>query len=266
MLSATGTEILAVGVLLGLAGGGLLWLVAHLRQTDHRVAQWTLAAPQMALARVLWRGEIRHELKLPLGQGAVVVGNHRSSIDPILIQSAVNRRIHWMVAKEYCQLPVVGAVLRLLDVIPVSRGGVDTAGTKMAVRCAEQGRLVGMFPEGRINTTGQFMLPGRPGAALVALKARVPIIPCYIEGTPYDGTAMGPLVMPAKARVTLGKPIDLSAWYDQVHDRQVLREVTLMAMKAIAHLAGDDQFEPHLAGRHWKTGNEEEEEDAQSAA
>ena len=49
-----------------------------------------------------------------------------------------------------------------------------------------------MLPEGRINTTDEFMLPVRPGAIVVALKAGAPIVPCYIEGAPYRGNPLEP--------------------------------------------------------------------------
>ena len=73
--------------------------------------------------------------------------------------------------REYVMSPAFAWVLRTIEVIPVNRGGIDTAATKQAIRYASQGDLVGMFPEGRINEGGQFLLPGRPGAAMIALKA-----------------------------------------------------------------------------------------------
>jgi 1-acyl-sn-glycerol-3-phosphate acyltransferase len=108
-----------------------------------------------------------------------------------------------------------------------------------------------MFPEGRINTTDEFMLPGRPGAAMVALRARVPIIPCYIEGAPYGKGALSPFLMPAIVRLTVGEPIDLSPYYDRDRDDGVLEEVTRLLMRRIAQLAGRNDFEPKIAGRKW---------------
>ena len=70
-----------------------------------------------------------------------------------------------MVAKEYCEHPLFGWAFRILGSIPVNRSGVDTAATKLAVRYAKQGDLVGMFPEGRINISKSVLMPGRPGAA-----------------------------------------------------------------------------------------------------
>ena len=66
--------------------------------------------------------------------------------------------------------------------------------------------------------------------------------------------------MTAKARVIVGKPIDLSPYFGRDNDKAVLQELTKLFLKEIARLAGVDDFEPQLAGRHWKPGQEELEE------
>ena len=108
---------------------------------------------------------------------------------------------------------------------------------------------IGLFPEGRINTSDRLLLPGRSGAALIALKARVPVVPCYIHGAPYDGTTLGCLLMPGAVRLSIGKPIDLSAYFDHRQDRQVLDEITGRLLGAIAALAGDLESKPGPSGR-----------------
>ena len=156
-----------------------------------------------------------------------------------------------MVAKEYCVHPLLAWFFRAVRAIPVSRGGIDTAATKMAIRLAEEGELVALFPEGRINISEQLLMPGRPGAALIALRARVPVVPCYCEGRPTRHHAGG-AVMPAHVRLVIGPPIDLSPYYGRGNDREVLEELTLEFLRAIARLAGRPDFEPSLAGRFYK--------------
>ena len=226
----------------------LIWLRSEL--TFKQTIMWTI---NYVIAKGMWRTKLENPLPVRSGQGAVIVANHRSGIDPCLIQVSVRRVVYWMVAREYVQAKFIGSVLRALQVIPVGRGGVDTAATKLAIRLAQEGGLVGMFPEGQINqTTDQLLLPGRPGAALVALKARVPIIPVYIEGAPYDGTPTGSLKMRANVRVRFGEPIDLSPYFDREREDGVTQEITKLAMREMAKLAGHPEFEPQLAGRRWK--------------
>ena len=124
----------------------------------------------------------------------MVVGeDHRSSIDPSYLQAAIRWPMHWMVAREFCEHWMFAGFLKSCEVIPTRRGGVDTAAIKSAIRLAKEGGVIGMFPEGRINMTKDLMLPVRPGAALIALKAGVPLVPCYIHGSPYRATALSPL-------------------------------------------------------------------------
>jgi 1-acyl-sn-glycerol-3-phosphate acyltransferase len=207
----------------------------------------------LLLTRVLWRATVHGRLPIASGQGAVIVSNHISGVDPLFIALATNRPVHWMVAKEYHNHWAAGWAFRILQAIPVSRGGIDTAATKLAIRYAAGGELVGLFPEGRVNMTDALLLPGRPGAALIALKARVPVVPCYVAGSPYDGTPFGSFLMTAKTTVRIGEAIDLSPYYDQANERGVQEELTRRFLIEIARLAGVEDYEPKIAGRHWKT-------------
>lgn len=244
-------------IVLAVCGGGtvalLAWFVVLWRSTQYTLPQmffWLLAK---FYARIVWRARIEGTFPIGAGDGAVVICNHRSSIDPFFIQISARRVIHWMVAREYCEHPVFGPLLRIAEVIPVNRGGVDTTSTKAAIRRVAAGGMVGMLPEGRINKTDQFMGPVRPGAVIVALKARAPVVPCYIENAPFRGAVWSPFLMRAKTRVYYGDPIDLSPYYGQEKNAAVVRHVLVECVSAIARLAGHDDFVPELAGRKWKT-------------
>ena len=78
------------------------------------------------------------------------------------------------------------------------------------------------------------------------------MIPCYVEGPPYDGTALGSFFMAAKARVVMGQPIDLSQYYDREGDKTVLPELTKTFLREIARLAGHPNYEPKAVGRNGK--------------
>jgi 1-acyl-sn-glycerol-3-phosphate acyltransferase len=242
----------AVVVLVGLVAMAAVSFVVWWRRSPLTFVQSLMWSVNFLIAKLVWRTRIEGELSVRPGQGAVIVANHRSSVDPSFIQICVRRVVYWMVAREYCEAPFLGGLLRAFQVIPVGRGGVDTAATKQAIRFARDGGLVGMFPEGRINrTTDQLLLPGRPGAALVALRARVPIIPMFIFDAPYDGTSLGPLFMRSKVRVKIGEPIDLSPYFGREKEDGVLQEITQRAMQQMAVLAGHPDFKPQMAGARW---------------
>ncbi|ADB17141.1 phospholipid/glycerol acyltransferase [Pirellula staleyi DSM 6068] len=252
------TTTQAIGFSLGALALGLLVVMivnmARSRMNPLQCVLWVLA---WLIAKLWWRAQLPGPVPLPENVGAILVVNHRSSVDPFFVQTATGRKVHWMVAREYCESAAFGWFLRAVEVIPVNRGGVDTQSTKAALRLTAAGGLVGMFPEGRINMTDEFMLPVRPGVAMIALKSKVPLLPCYIEGSPYGGTAWSPFLMRARVKVKYGDPIDITEYLGREHEEGVLEELTLRAVKALAELAGKPDFEPKLAGKKWKPTQEE---------
>ena len=117
-----------------------------------RFSEAFLYVLNVTLTRCLWRATVEGSIDLSPGQGAIFVSNHSSSIDPLFLQMLIPRAIHYLVAREYVERRFLGWPLRVAGAIPVNRGGIDTAAIKLAIRYAEAGEMVGIFPEGRINT------------------------------------------------------------------------------------------------------------------
>ena len=159
------------------------------------------------MGRLVWRVYFTNSPPDALKFGALLVSNHRSSVDPFFVQLAAKRRVHWMVAKEYFDSFVFGPILKAVQAIPTNRSGMDTASTKLAMRITKAGRLVGMFPEGRLNHTTDPLVSIRSGAAVVATRSQVPIIPLLIQGSPYRRTVWSPLFIPGRVAITFGTPI-----------------------------------------------------------
>jgi 1-acyl-sn-glycerol-3-phosphate acyltransferase len=249
MLSGTAAEVVAIGVLMAAVAAVAAWAWAYARPLRLGPLQLALFGLNQVLARVLWRASASGPLPVEPGQGAVIVCNHRAPFDPSFFYLTTSRRVHWMVASEYYDHPLLAWFFRASESIRVNRGGINTATTKAAIRLAKAGELVALFPEGRINSTAQVLLPGRPGAAMIALRARVPIVPCYVTGSPNDGTFWGFLFMPAKVRLKVGKPIDTHPLWDRANDREAAEELTRVFLRQMAALAGVAEFEPRLAGR-----------------
>lgn len=192
--------------LLVLAAAFYLWQM--IRQSPYSMWENVLYLPTYLWGRLMWRVKFTNSPPAAMSGGAILVANHRSSVDPFFVQLSAGRRVHWMVAREYCDNIVFGPLLRALEVIPTNRSGMDTKATRLAIRLANSGKLVGMFPEGRLNHTKEPLVSIRPGAALVAMRAGVPLIPLYIEGSPYRREVWSPLTMSAQVTITFGEPID----------------------------------------------------------
>ena len=251
MLSSQGTHNLAVVVLIGLAAALAGYVAVWFRHPYYTPGQRLCYFYGYVLARTLWRAEIRGRLPVTAGPGAVMVCHHPGPYDPAFIQLAAGRVVHWLVAREYYMHPAMAWFFRVVQSIPVSRAGIDTAATRMAIRYAQAGGLVGLFPEGRINTGTALLLPGRPGAALIALRTRVPVIPCYVSGSPNGANLLSAMFTPARTRLIIGQPIDIARFYGRERDRGALEELTKLLLVEIARRAVCNALQPQLAGRRW---------------
>lgn len=252
------TDIIPLGFLALVACALAVWAVVAIARAPCSPGQVVLFAPAYFFVRCVWRAKVRRPFPLGPDEGAVVVSNHTSSADPFFVQWSCRKWMHWMVAREFTEHFLYGPLLRLAAVIAASRGGMDTAAMREAMRLASEGRLIGMFPEGRINMTGQLLLPVRPGAALIAMRAGVPIVPCYIRGAPFDRFPPSPITMPARVEIYFGDPIDPADIADSEDPQEsVAGQLILAAARQIVQLAGHSELQPRLAGRNWKPSRDE---------
>lgn len=140
---------------------------------------------------------------VPAG-AALLVANHPSALDPVLIAAALPRRAVFMGAAEFLTWPVVGWVMRAYGVVPVRRGRVDAAAVREAVRVLRAGGLLVIFPEGRVAPSGGAL---RPGAGLLAAAAHVPVVPVAVVGSSRALPLGRYLPRPVPVRVCIGPPL-----------------------------------------------------------
>lgn len=180
---------------------------------------------------------------------AIIVANHTSPADPVLLwtrhftgfRSPHLRVIGYLTAREYCEVnPLISWVCRAMESIPVDRNGRDTQPLRLALRRLEEGRLLGLFPEGRLNesTPDTQLLPGDTGAAWLALKANVPVIPVFIHHAPRHPSMVQAFFVRTRASLTYGEPIDLSRWKGRKLSAEQLAEATDHIMECLAVLGG----------------------------
>jgi 1-acyl-sn-glycerol-3-phosphate acyltransferase len=151
-----------------------------------------------------------HHLKLlgpstlPASGPAILVCNHTSPMDPLFIQSVCPRPIIWMMAKEYYEMPGLHWIYKQIEAIPVARSGRDMAATREAIRALKSGRILGVFPEGKIELTRE-LLPFQPGIGLLAAKGDAEIFPCYIDGSQRCKSMIRSVLLPQRARMLFGE-------------------------------------------------------------
>ena len=175
------------------------------------------AALIVAVARALFRIRVEGVEHLPPEGRAIVVANHVSALDGVILGAAIwwkRRRVaRFVTAAEFFRNPVFGAALRAFAMIPIHRGERDTGAIAGAIDAAAGGDIVGIFPEGRVNPDpGGRVQDGRTGAARIALASDAPIVPAAIWGTqdrwPRSGLRWSRPLRPIVA-VTFGPAVAL---------------------------------------------------------
>jgi 1-acyl-sn-glycerol-3-phosphate acyltransferase len=231
MIAAT----LMLGVFLLLIGPRLLGVGGRSGQEVHgrlRVLWWINRAYCTAWHRV----RIPRLAPLPAHGPALLVANHTCGIDNFLLQAGADRVLGFLIAQEWYDHWLCGKFCRLLGCIPVRRDGRDLAATRAALRAIEDERVVPIFPEGKIlPLSGAELGPGKPGAAYLAVRSGVPVIPAYIRGTPATNDIWKSLSTPSHAEVWFGDPIRFAGSGGRA-ERETLESVTEALMAAIRAL------------------------------
>lgn len=190
----------------------------------------------VALSTPLMRGVFRLRSRglenVPGEGGFVVASNHVSNLDPWPLGFPLYpRQIHYMAKAELYRNPVLRWVLDKGGSFPVRRGQRDVRSWRTAIRLAQEGGVVAMFPEGTRRAKGlrkRHQAHPHPGAARLALRAGVPLVPAAIVGT-NDLRRLRPL------RIAYGPPIHIVRENGTTR-RETARVATERLMAEIARL------------------------------
>lgn len=195
-----------------------------------------LKAGAVCFSRMYHSLEVRRHCELPRTGPAILVCNHTSSLDPLLIQSVSPRLIRWMMAKEYFEYRLLRWVSKSVGVILVERSGRDMAATRAAMRALEAGYVLGVFPEGRIETSSA-LLPFQSGIGLLAMRTGAAVYPAYLDGTQRGREMMEAVIRPCRASIAFGPPVNLR---DLSESRKGLEEATQRIQTAVEIIKKDN--------------------------
>lgn len=166
----------------------------------------------------------------------LVIANHESNLDPILIQAVIPRTVFAMSKSSQFRVPLVGRLARHLLAFPVRRHQIDPQAVRIVLRRLGEGHGVAVYIEGERCWDGR-MQAARPGTVRLALKAGVPIIPCGISGAyeAWPRWARTPQFLPV--RIRFGPPIHLPQLDDRTARNAAVPAATDRLMSALAELS-----------------------------
>ena len=194
----------------------------------YHLFKWSIVSPTLHL---YLRGRTYGAKNVPQRGPLVVVSNHASDFDPPILSCCVGRPVAYMAKKELFEIPILKQAIQVYGAYPVSRGAADRSAIRSALKYLEAGWATGLFLEGTRTPDGRITDP-KLGAALVAAKAKAPLLPVSLWGTQHIFKKGSALPRPVPITVRIGEVIDAP----HSTDRQELQSVTQQCAAAIKAL------------------------------
>lgn len=190
-------------------------------------------------ARMKIRFEGVHNL--PKEGGFLLVMNHQSHLDSLLLHAYCPRLLFTMTKSSAFRNPIMRWVAPRVGAFPTRRYQVDPQSVRMAIRYLEEGKAVGVFPEGERSWDGKLQKL-RPGTIRLILKTGFPVIPCGIMGTyevwPRWGKMSWLKIGPRRPKVMIryGQAIHFKKYDDKIDRDKKLPDATKKISESIQSL------------------------------
>ena len=184
-----------------------------------------------AASRLYFGLDLRGTEHIPDQGPLVVVPNHQTFADPVLVTIPIRRCVHYMAWRRLFRVPVLGRAIRLLRAFPVDLEGRDLGAVREARRLlVDEDAVVMIFPEGGRSVDGTL---GRfhPGAFRLAASLRVPVLPVTIAGGHEAWPPGRRFPRPGRITITYHPPLAADATADP---RTAARDLADRARAAIA--------------------------------
>ena len=158
----------------------------------------------------------------------LICANHKSYLDPPLVGACFPFEIGFMAKEELFKNKLFGGLIKKLGAFPIKRGKSDFGALRTAISLVSGGKHIVIFPEGG-RSHNNSLKKGKTGAAMVAVKSKAKILPVGIGGK-YR--------IFGKINVNIGKPIDLSGYFDKKISSDELQGITDVLMSELSKLSG----------------------------
>ncbi|AFZ13461.1 1-acyl-sn-glycerol-3-phosphate acyltransferase [Crinalium epipsammum PCC 9333] len=145
----------------------------------YRAFKWSIIVPAL---RVYFNAQVYGAENVPTQGPLLVVSNHASDFDPLILSSCVGRPVAYMAKEELFQVPILKQAITLYGAYPVKRGSADRSAIRAALASIEAGWAAGIFLEGTRTQDARIYSP-KLGATMIAAKANAPLLPVSLWGT-----------------------------------------------------------------------------------
>ena len=171
--------------------------------TSYHLLKWSVVSP---LLHTYFRIQIHGVEKVPQSGGLIAVSNHASYFDPPILSNCVGRPVAFMAKEELFEIPVFKQGIKLYGAYPVKRSTGDRTALKAALNAIESGWVAAIFLQGTRAADARITDP-KLGAAWIAAKAEVPLLPVSLWGTEKILVKGSSFPKPVPLTVRIGDPI-----------------------------------------------------------
>ena len=195
------------------------------------------------IVRLVFRPQVTGAENVPRTGAAVLASNHLSASDWVFMPLMLRRRVTFLAKAEYFTSPGVKGFLQRVffsgaGQVPIDRSSADAAEAALAtgVRILQQGKLLGIYPEGTRSPDGR-LFRGKTGVSRMTLETGCPVVP--VAMVPVSSfRVLGKKI--ERVRVVVGEPLDFSRYEGMSGDRFVERSITDEIMYEIMLLSGQE--------------------------
>jgi 1-acyl-sn-glycerol-3-phosphate acyltransferase len=172
---------------------------------------WIIRAISWLLLKIFWKVEVTGIENIPEKGAFIIAANHVSYLDPFFLAISMKRKICFITKKEAFNNIFVKFILNKLNAFPVDREIIDILAMKKAINILQEGKILGVFPEGSRSLNGELQKL-KLGVIKLAIKTGVQIIPVGISGTYkiYPHGKVLPAFFKHKITIHYGRPLYLS--------------------------------------------------------
>lgn len=198
------------------------------------------------VAECLFHLRIIHQEKAFVEGPVIFAMNHLSNVDPPLVGLVTNREVFWLAKRDLMAVPVLGYVLRKINVIPVSLDKPDMSGLKNIISLLKEGRAVVIFPEGQRAFDGRLQA-ALPGLGLAIAKTGAPVVPLRIFGADDVMRRGSSRINLHPITIVVGDKMHIDADAIPGKPREVYQAISDRIMEAIAAIELPPEEEARLA-------------------
>src|SRR5580704_5247114 len=134
------------------------------------------------ITRLICRYRVYGMEHVPENGPLLIVANHLSWFDPILFGVVLRRRVWYFTKSELFRWPIIGKACEATGQICVRRGESDRAALEKGLAYLQEGKALGIFPEGTVERK-EVMIPALTGVAMLAIRSGVTVLPIAHMGT-----------------------------------------------------------------------------------